>query len=73
MFIHKILQWLMLPTHQASHILSRPLFHGIFKSDTTLSDNSDHEKKVWHKRIAVSLHLSNIPNSHIGQSPCSTN
>ncbi|CAG8084245.1 unnamed protein product [Penicillium nalgiovense] len=31
---------------EASHILSRPLFHGIFKSDTSLSDNSDHEKKV---------------------------
>ncbi|KAJ5836840.1 Peptidase C19 ubiquitin carboxyl-terminal hydrolase 2 [Penicillium robsamsonii] len=30
---------------EASNILSRPLFHGIFKSETTLEDH-DHEKKV---------------------------
>ncbi|KAJ5181063.1 Peptidase C19 ubiquitin carboxyl-terminal hydrolase 2, partial [Penicillium cf. griseofulvum] len=31
---------------EASHILSRPLFHGFFKSETTLQENHDHEKKV---------------------------
>ncbi|KAI2733851.1 hypothetical protein CBS147332_866 [Penicillium roqueforti] len=31
---------------EASHILSRPLFHGIFKSETSLADNHDHQKKV---------------------------
>ncbi|KAJ9488086.1 hypothetical protein VN97_g5210 [Penicillium thymicola] len=31
---------------EASNILSRPLLHGIFKSETTLADNDEHEKKV---------------------------
>ncbi|KAJ5165376.1 Peptidase C19 ubiquitin carboxyl-terminal hydrolase 2 [Penicillium coprophilum] len=31
---------------EASQILSRPTFHGIFKSETTLEDNHDQEKKV---------------------------
>ncbi|KAF7528828.1 hypothetical protein PCG10_009541 [Penicillium crustosum] len=31
---------------EASNILSRPLFHGIFKSETTLADSDEHEKKV---------------------------
>ncbi|KXG49737.1 Peptidase C19, ubiquitin carboxyl-terminal hydrolase 2 [Penicillium griseofulvum] len=31
---------------EASHILSRPLFHGFFKSETTLQENHGHENKV---------------------------
>ncbi|CAG8112752.1 unnamed protein product [Penicillium olsonii] len=31
---------------EASHILSRTLFQGFFKSETTSEENNDHEKKV---------------------------
>ncbi|KAG0155764.1 hypothetical protein PDIDSM_2937 [Penicillium digitatum] len=31
---------------EASRILSRPPFQGIFKSETTLAENDDHDKKV---------------------------